>query len=254
MPKSKKRANFVSVAPAKAPATSTPPALEKPRVAKLRGANSPKPALLKHARLVVETRALAGLKAHPKNPRVHPVAGSAGWETLRQSLADVYFDPLIFNRRNGMLVSGHLRLKVLLEMGCERADVVVLDLPEKEHLRIMLRANTNTGDWHTEQLTALLQGMGEPEQLLAGFDLSAINDLGLLLNEDEPPDSDTARKTLAEQFIVPPFSVLDARQGYWQDRKRAWIALGIESELGRGSQVLTSARAPRGGCKTYREI
>ena len=33
---------------------------------------------------------------------------------------------------------------------------------------------------------------------------------------------------------MPPFSVLDARQGYWQDRKRAWLALGIQSELGRG--------------------
>ena len=41
-------------------------------------------------------------------------------------------------------------------------------------------------------------------------------------------------KSLSERFIVPPFSVLDARQGYWQDRKRAWLALGIQSELGRG--------------------
>jgi hypothetical protein len=39
---------------------------------------------------------------------------------------------------------------------------------------------------------------------------------------------------LRDRFGVPPFSVLDARQGYWQDRKRAWLALGIESELGRG--------------------
>lgn len=38
---------------------------------------------------------------------------------------------------------------------------------------------------------------------------------------------------LGEQFIVPPFSVLDTRQGYWQERKRAWVALGIRSELGR---------------------
>lgn len=42
---------------------------------------------------------------------------------------------------------------------------------------------------------------------------------------------------LKEQFLVPPFSVLDARQGYWQQRKRAWIDLGIESELGRGPGV-----------------
>jgi hypothetical protein len=45
-----------------------------------------------------------------------------------------------------------------------------------------------------------------------------------------------ARRTLVERFGVPPFSVLDARQGYWQDRKRAWIALGIKSELGRGGE------------------
>jgi len=41
---------------------------------------------------------------------------------------------------------------------------------------------------------------------------------------------------LAERFIFPPFSVLDARQGEWQRRKRAWIACGIESELGRNSE------------------
>lgn len=39
---------------------------------------------------------------------------------------------------------------------------------------------------------------------------------------------------LTEQFLVPPFSVLDARQGYWQQRKRRWLNLGIQSELGRG--------------------
>lgn len=46
-----------------------------------------------------------------------------------------------------------------------------------------------------------------------------------------------ANLSLAQRFVVPPFSVLDARQGYWQDRKRAWISLGIKSELGRGEGV-----------------
>jgi hypothetical protein len=40
---------------------------------------------------------------------------------------------------------------------------------------------------------------------------------------------------LADRFGIPPFSVLDARKGWWQDRKRAWIDLGIRSELGRGA-------------------
>ena len=38
---------------------------------------------------------------------------------------------------------------------------------------------------------------------------------------------------LAIRFGVPPFSVLSSREGSWQDRKRQWIALGIQSELGR---------------------
>lgn len=42
---------------------------------------------------------------------------------------------------------------------------------------------------------------------------------------------------LAERFLIPPFSVLDARQGYWQERKRLWLSLGIQSELGRGSDI-----------------
>jgi hypothetical protein len=53
-----------------------------------------------------------------------------------------------------------------------------------------------------------------------------------------------ARETLAERFLVPPFSVLDARQGYWQERKRAWLALGIQSELGRGENS-SPGGAPR---------
>lgn len=39
---------------------------------------------------------------------------------------------------------------------------------------------------------------------------------------------------VAERFTFPPFTVLDARQGEWQDRKRAWAAMGIEGEVGRG--------------------
>jgi len=44
---------------------------------------------------------------------------------------------------------------------------------------------------------------------------------------------------LATKFTYPPLTLLDARQGYWADRKRRWKALGIESEIGRpnGSSV-----------------
>lgn len=47
------------------------------------------------------------------------------------------------------------------------------------------------------------------------------------------PIEDKPRGKIADEFLVPPFSVLNAREGWWQDRKNAWISQGIRSEIGR---------------------
>lgn len=49
-----------------------------------------------------------------------------------------------------------------------------------------------------------------------------------------PDDVRHRAGSLLDRYQVPPFSVLDTRQGYWQEARRAWLALGIRSELGRG--------------------
>ncbi len=43
---------------------------------------------------------------------------------------------------------------------------------------------------------------------------------------------------LATKFLQPPFTVLSTRSGDWQERRRAWLSLGLRSELGRGADVL----------------
>lgn len=43
-----------------------------------------------------------------------------------------------------------------------------------------------------------------------------------------------AKDILSSRFLLPPFTVLNTREGFWQERKRQWISLGIKSELGRG--------------------
>lgn len=43
---------------------------------------------------------------------------------------------------------------------------------------------------------------------------------------------------LSDKFIVPPFTVLDSRMGYWSKRKADWKNIGIKSELGRGDYIL----------------
>lgn len=43
---------------------------------------------------------------------------------------------------------------------------------------------------------------------------------------------------LSERFMLPPFSVMSARDGWWQNRKRMWLSLGIQSEIGRGEDLI----------------
>lgn len=120
-----------------------------------------------HAALTVRTLELASLKPHPRNPRQHPEPGTAAWDTLRASLEHDYFDPLVHNERNGFLVSGHLRTKVLAAMGVTRVDCVIVDYDEPTHLARMIAANQQIGTWDDAALTAMLK---ECDDLaLAGF-------------------------------------------------------------------------------------
>lgn len=45
---------------------------------------------------------------------------------------------------------------------------------------------------------------------------------------------------VAQKFLVPPMSILDARRGEWLDRKRAWKAIGLQGELGRNQNLLAA--------------
>ena len=56
------------------------------------------------------------------------------------------------------------------------------------------------------------------------------------------------KSVLAQTFSYPPFSVLNAREGWWQERKRQWLALGIKSEVGRGGDLI-----PNGGGQQSRD-
>lgn len=47
--------------------------------------------------------------------------------------------------------------------------------------------------------------------------------------------SPPSKGLLADRFEWPPFSVLNARDGEWQERKRCWIALGLQGEIGRAA-------------------
>lgn len=71
-----------------------------------------------------------------------------------------------------------------------------------------------------------------------------------LFGERIPP-SKQGLGPLLRRWTIPPFTILNAQSGAWQERKRAWLALGIQSELGRGNALIRSGKTSiyRGGAE-----
>lgn len=126
---------------------------------------------------------MGDLRPHPRNPRSHPEVGSREWEIVRRSIESRYFDPLVWNRENGMLVSGHLRLKILEHLGYTHVDVSVIECDEPTHYALMIHANRHQGEFDDQILVALLTEIETAgiDAALAGFDHKTM--LALL----EPP-------------------------------------------------------------------
>jgi hypothetical protein len=100
---------------------------------------------------------------HPKNPRVIPDADSEEVRTLDASLEHDYFDPLIWNKRNRMWVSGHVRAWRMTALGFTHADVVVVDYDEETHLARMLAANAHSGKNDEDKLNRLIDELRTSE-------------------------------------------------------------------------------------------
>ena len=126
----------------------------------------------KAASLTVERLLISNLCPHPKNPRHHPKPGTAAWNIIKKSLEHDYFDPIVWNRRNGCLVSGHLRRKVLEASGYTEADCVVVDYDEPTHIARMMSANKMQGEDDLAALKELIIELdtGAFDLDLTGFD------------------------------------------------------------------------------------
>jgi len=54
-----------------------------------------------------------------------------------------------------------------------------------------------------------------------------------------PPPSKYEGIVLSDRFGAPPWSVLDAKQGYWMNRKAKWLASGVLGLAGRGRDLVS---------------
>jgi hypothetical protein len=94
-------------------------------------------------------------------------------------------------------------------------------------------------EWDEGALAAIIADLNEEadngSDVLGALGFSDV-ELMKILDPDADAGESGGAGSLAERFMLPPFSVLMAREGWWQTRKRAWMAMGIRSELGRGGK------------------
>jgi hypothetical protein len=185
---------------------------------------------------------LSAIKKNPNNPR--SIRGEQ-FERLKKSITEfpqmMALRPIVVDAE-GVTLGGNMRLEALKTLGfkeipdewVKRAD----ELTEEQKREFVVKDNAGFGDWDWDELANAWSDLPLIEW---GLDLPAAWLEATGGEGGSNGDAATvveARQTLAERFIIPPFTVLDARQGYWQDRKRAWIGLGLRGELGRGETAL----------------
>ncbi|MEM7345878.1 MAG: DNA methyltransferase [Chloroflexota bacterium] len=158
--------------------------------------------------------------------------------------------PIVINaEQNNKIEKGHGTYYAAKHLGWSQiAAVKVADDPVTATGYAI--ADNRLGDisWFDEDvLKQLFDALDEPLDI-PGVDDDFLSQLDILNESHDNLLNDTP--SLFDRFVVPPFTILDARQGYWQERKKAWLALGIQSELG-GRGKLKSSGSPAGSIPNY---
>lgn len=203
-------------------------------------------------------RPLSDLRPHPDNPRRGNVAAIEESLRINGQYAPIVALP------DGTVLAGSHRLEAARRLGWSEMLVTTVDADDEAARRIVL-ADNRTGDLATYDSTALadllssletIDGTGYGEDDVAAL-LAAVSisdpmpaGSGVALPAGDPPSPAEPRPSISDRFLIPPFSILDARGGPWLARKRQWLALGIRSEEGRagatGGSPESLARAQAG--------
>lgn len=181
-----------------------------------------------------KTESVASLVPYARNSRTHSDAQVA---KIAASIREFGFlNPIIVDGQKG-IIAGHGRVMAAQKLGLETLPVIeaghLTDAQRRAYIIADNRLALDAG-WDNEMLKVELQDLDAMD-----FDLSLTGFDPLELEAFNPTDlpgegeNEGSTQSLADKFGIPPFSVLNAREGWWQGRKRSWLGLGIKSEVGR---------------------
>lgn len=170
-------------------------------------------------------KSLSEIRPYENNPRNNDAAVQYVANSLREF---GWKQPIVIDR-DGVIIAGHTRWKAAKKLGLKTAPCVMADDLTEDQVKAYRLADNKVGEIAEWDFDALEQELDEIELDMSQF--------GFELEDDSTEIDEVEHSSLNEQFIVPPFSILDTRQGYWQERKKAWKDTGIKSELGRSSNL-----------------
>ena len=183
----------------------------------------------------------AQLRPYKRNAKLHPPEQV---ERIAASIREFGFRQPIVVDVDNVVIMGHGRLLAAKQLGLERVPVAVAaDLSPAQVKALRLADNkTAESEWDLPALEVELAELPEFDMSALGFDMP-----------DGPSYIDnfkgTEKRSLADVYIAPPFSVLDARQGYWRDRREYWDNL-----IGDASTTRTGGAETGGGSELYNNI
>ena len=139
----------------------------------------------------------------------------------------------------GAKAAGIKNVRVIETDGTEIIAVKRTGLSEDEKVGLALADNrtSDLSDWDQEMLCQL----SNEHDLAPWFDEAELADLIPSDDLDELNDAESKKadaSKLSDRFGIAPFTILNAREGWWQERKRQWLTLGIQSEVGRKGNLL----------------
>ena len=176
----------------------------------------------------------AELKPYEKNTRKH---SPTDIEQIKASIeADGFNDPIGIWSDDNIIIEGHGRQIAAIEMGLKTVPCIRLDhLTDTQRRDYAIRHN-RTAELSAWDFATLEEEIARLQ--IEGVDLSGLAfDFG---NDTEKPVEaefsveEEQKGSLADKYLVPPFSVIYANKPDWLARKRRWVDFGIRSELGRG--------------------
>ena len=158
----------------------------------------------------IVNKKIGELKPYENNPRHNENAVPYVVESIKRY---GFKNPIIIDKDN-VIVAGHTRYLASKELGLNEVPCIVADdLTEDEikEFRLVDNRTAEMSEWDDELLASELEDID-----FGDFDFGFGDD------EIDPYDNSGDVGSLQRDFIAPPFSILDGRQGYWVERKRYW--------------------------------